>query len=86
MYFFLILNPYNFVPLAAHIKLEINHSNELEHSYGQEVCLMVFNDKLTIQAINLNKKTFHMILNKKDLKFWNVECADHPSKNKFKIF
>ena len=29
--FFLILNPYNFVPLTAHIKLEINYSNELEH-------------------------------------------------------
>jgi len=52
----LILNPYNFVPLTAQIKLEIYYSNELEHMCRQEVSLMALNDTFTIQEINLDKK------------------------------
>ena len=52
----MILNPYNFVPLTAHIKLEIYYSNELEHSCSQGVSLMALNDTFTIQEINLDKK------------------------------
>jgi len=52
----LILNPYNFVPLTSHIKLEIYYSNELEHSCRQGVSLMALNDTFTIQKINLDKK------------------------------
>jgi len=52
----LILNPYNFVPLTAHIKLEIYYSNELEHRCSQEVSLMALNDTFTIHEINLDKK------------------------------
>ena len=54
--FFLILNPYNFVPLTAHIKLEIYYSNALEHRCSQWVRLMALNDTFTIQKINLDKK------------------------------
>jgi len=32
----LILNPYNFVPLTAHIKLEIYYSNEYSLGYLNE--------------------------------------------------
>ena len=52
----MILNPYNFVPLTAHIKLEIYYSNELEHRCSQGVSLMALNDTFTIQEINLDKK------------------------------
>jgi len=52
----LILNPNNFVPLTAHIKLEIYYSKELEHSSSQGVSLMALNDTFTIQKINLDKK------------------------------
>ena len=52
----MILNPYNFVPLTAHIKLEINYLNELEHRCSQEVSLMALNDTFTMQEINLDKK------------------------------
>ena len=50
------LNPNNFVPLTAHIKLEIYYSNQLEHSSSQGVSLMALNDTFTIQEINLDKK------------------------------
>ena len=50
------LNPYNFVPLTAHIKLEIYCSNELEHECSQWLSLMALNDTFTIQEINLDKK------------------------------
>ena len=59
---FLILNPYNFVPLTAHIQLEIYHSNELEHRCSKGVSLMALNDTFTIQEINLDKKIFHMTI------------------------
>ncbi len=63
----MILNPYNFVPLTAHIKLEIYHSNELEHSCSKGISLMALNDRFTIQEINLDKKIFHMTINQKKL-------------------
>ena len=56
MRFFLILNLYNFVPLTAHIKLEINYPNELEHWSNQEVSLMALKEIFTIQEIYLDKK------------------------------
>ena len=68
----MILSPYNFVPLTAHIKLEINYSNELEHRSSKEVSLMAINDTFTIQEINLDKKTFHMILSQKELKLIGI--------------
>jgi len=52
----LILNPYNFVPLTAHIKLEIYYSNKLEHSFSKGLSLMAVNDEFTKQEINLDKK------------------------------
>ena len=68
---FFILNPYNFVPLTAHIKLEINYSNELEHRCSKEVSLMALNDTFTIQDINLDKKDLLCNIKPKRLKsFW----------------
>ncbi|MBO8206985.1 hypothetical protein HA149_07935 [Prochlorococcus marinus XMU1406] len=83
----MILNPYNFVPLTAHIKLEINYSNELEHTCSQGVSLMALNDKFNIQEINLDKKdlTFDNKLKKIEA-YWNNEYTEHPSKNHRKIF
>jgi len=52
----LILNPYNFVPLTVHIKLEVKYSIELDHRCKQEVSLMALNDTFSIQTINLYKK------------------------------
>ena len=87
MRFFLILNPYNFVPLTAQIKLEINYSNELEHRYRQEVSLMALNDTFTIQEINLDKKDLSYDIELKEIEaYWNKECAEHPSNNHCKIF
>ena len=85
--FFLILNPYNFVPLTAHIKLEIYSSNELEHKCSQEVSLMALNDTFTIQEINLDKKELSFDNKLKKIEsYWNNECAEHPSNNHCKIF
>ena len=53
---FLILNPYNFVPLTAHIKLDIYYSNELEHRCDKNVSLMALKDTFTIHDTNLDKK------------------------------
>ena len=84
---FLILNPYNFVPLTAQIKLEIYHSNELEHSLSQRVILMALNDTCTIQEINLDKKDLSYDNKLKEIEaYWNNECAEHPSNNHSKIF
>ena len=83
----MILNPYNFVPLTAHIKLEIYYSNELEHRCSQEVSLMALNDTFTIQEINLDKKD--LLFNnrlKKIESYWDSGCVDHPSNNHCKIF
>ena len=83
----MILNPYNFVPLTAHIKLEIYYSNELEHSCSQEVSLMALNDTFSIQNINLDKKDPLHDINPKGLEAYrNIECAEHPSNNHCKIF
>ena len=83
----MILNSYNFVPLTAHIKLEINYSNELEHKCSQEESLMALNDTFTIQEINLDKKNFSYDNKLKEIEsYWNKECAEHPSNNHCKIF
>ena len=83
----MILNPYNFVPLTAHIKLEIYYSNELEHRCSQEVSLMALNDTFTIQDINLDKKDLLSDIKPKRLESnWKRECAEHPSNNYCKIF
>ena len=83
----MILNPYNFVPLTAHIKLEIYYSNELEHGCSQEVTLMALNDIFTIQEINLDKKDISYDNNLKETEaYWNKECAEHSSNNHCKIF
>ena len=83
----MILNPYNFVPLTAHIKLEIYYSKELEHSSSQGVSLMVLNDTFTIQEINLDKKYLLYNIKAKRLEsYWKNECEKHPSNNNCKIF
>ena len=81
----MILNPYNFVPLTAHIKLEINYSNELEHKCSQQVSLMALNDTFTIQ--DMDKKNLTYDIKAKALKaYWNKECEQHPSNNHCKMF
>jgi len=83
----LILNPYNFVPLTAQIKLEINNSNELENWCSQEVSLMALNDTFTIQEINLHKKDLSFDIEIKEIEAsWNNECAEHKSNKHYKIF
>ena len=78
----MILNPYNFVPLTAHIKIEIYYSNELEHRCSQEVSLMALNDTFTIQENNLDIKNLSYYNKLKRIKaYWNNECAKHPSNN-----
>jgi len=85
--FFLILNPYNFVPLTAHIKLEIYYSNELGQSCSKGVSLMALNDTFTIQKINLDKKDLSFDNKLKKIQaYWNNECTEHPSNNHCKIF
>ena len=85
--FFLILNPYNFVPLTAQIKLEINYLNELEHRCSQRVSLMALNDTFTIQEINFDKKDLSYSNKLKEIEaYWHKECAEHPSNNHCKIF
>ena len=82
----MILNPYNFVPLTAQIKLEIYYSNELEHRCSQEVSLMALNDTFTIQEINLDKKDLSYNNLKEIEAYCNYECAEYPSNNHCKIF
>ena len=83
----MILNPYNFVPLTAHIKLEISYSNELEQNCSQEVNLMALNDTFTIQEINLDKKDVSYDNKPKALEaYWEKECSEHPSNNHCKTF
>ena len=82
MRIFFILNPYNFIPLTAHIKLEINYLNALEHKSSQEVSLMALNYTFTILLINLDKKDLSYDIKLKEIKaYWNNECAEHPSNN-----
>ena len=83
----MILNPYNFVHLTAHKKLEIYYLNELEQRSIQGVSLMALNDIFTIQEINLDKKDLLFDTNPKVLEaYWNNECTEHPSNNHCKIF
>ncbi len=83
----MILNPYNFVPLTAHIELEINYSNELEHKYSQEVSLMALNDTFTIQEMDLDTKDLSYDIKAKELSaYWSKECEQHPNNNHCKIF
>ena len=85
--FFLIFNPYNFVPLTAHIKLEINYSNELQYRSSQEVSIMGPNDTFNIQEINFNKKKLSYDIELKEIQaYWNKECAEYRSNNHCKIF
>ena len=83
----MILNPYNFVPLTAHIKLEINYPNELEHRCIQEVSLMALNDTFTIQEMYLDTKDLSYDIKSQELEtYWKNECKLHPSNNHCKIF
>ena len=83
----MIINPYNFVPLTAHIKIEINYANKLEYKRSQEVNLMALNDTYTIQDINLDKKGLSYDTKPKEIEaYWNQECTKHPSNNHCKIF
>ena len=88
----MILNPYNFVPLTAHIKLEVNYANALEHNCSQEVILMALNDTFTIQEMDLGFKDLSCDVISYDDKakelaaYWNKECEQHPSNNHCKIF
>ena len=81
------LNPYNFVPLTAHTKLETYYSNELEHKCSQRLSLMALNDRFTIQEINLDKKELSYDNKLKEIEaYWVNECVEHPSNNHCKIF
>ena len=83
----MILNPYNFVPLTPHKKLELNYLNELEHKHSQVVILMALNDKFTIQNIDLDTKDLSYDIKAKELEdYWNNECEQHSSNNHCKIF
>ena len=83
----MILNPFNFGPLTAHIKLEINYSNGLEHKCIQEVNLMALNDMFNIQEMDLDTKEQSKNLKVKEFElYWNDECELHPSNNHCKIF
>ncbi len=83
----MILNTYNFVPLTAHIKLEINYSNELELNCIQEVSLMALNDTFTIQEMDLDTKDLSYDIKAKEIEdYCNKESEQHPSNNHCKIF
>ena len=73
----MILNPYNFVPITAHIKLEIYYSDELEHKCSQGLNLMALNDTFTIKEINLDKKDLSFDNKLKKIEaYWNNECTE----------
>ena len=83
----MILNPYNFVPLTAHIKLDICHPNELERNCSREGSLMALNDKFTIQEINMDTKDLSYDIKAKELEaYWSNECAKHPTNNHCKVY
>ncbi len=83
----MILNPYIFVPLTAHIKLEIDYPNELEHSCSKEVSLIALKDTFTIQEINLDITDLsYDIKSKKNEAYWDNECVEYPTNNHCKIF
>ena len=83
----MILNPYNFVPLTAHIKLEIYFPNELERKCSQEVSLMALKDTFNIKEMGLDTKDLSYDIKAKELEaYWNKECKQHPSNHNCKIF
>ncbi len=83
----MILNPYSFVPLTAHIKLEINCPNELELNCSQEVSLMALNDIFTIQEMNMDTKDLSYDIKAKELEaYWSNECEKHPTNNHCKVY
>ena len=83
----MILNPYNFVPLTAHIKLEIYYSNELEHRCSQEVSLMALKDTFTFQEIDFYTNNPSYDIQAKELEtYQNTECEQQYSANHYKIF
>ncbi len=83
----MILNPYNFVPLTAHIKLEIYSPNELEPKCSQEVSLMALKDTFNIKEMGLDTKDLSYDIKAKELEaYWNKECKQHPSNHNCKIF
>ncbi len=68
----MILNPYNFVPLTAHIKLEIQYSIELEPRRSKQVSIMALKDIFTIQEINFDIKELSYDIKAKELEaYWN---------------
>mgnify|MGYP003323584189 FL=1 len=82
----MILNPYSFVPLTAHIKLEIYYPNELELKCSQEVSLMALNDTFTIQEMNMDTKDLSYDIKVKELEFhWNNEGEQNPTDNRCKV-
>ena len=82
----MILNPYSFVPLTAHIKLEIYYPNELELNCSQEVSLMALNDTFTIQEMNMDTKDLSYDIKVKELEFyWNNEGEQNPTDNHCKV-
>ena len=83
----MILNPYNFVPLTAHIKLEINYSNELEHKCSQQVSLMALNDTFTIQEMDMDKKDLSYDIKAKELEaYWINKYEKLPTNPHYKLY
>ena len=83
----MILNPYNFVPLTAHIKLEMNYTKKLDYTCIQEVSLMALNDTFTIQEMYMDKKELSYDIKVKALEaYWNNECEEHPTNNHCKVY
>ncbi len=82
----MILNPYSFVPLTAHIKLEIYYPNELELNCRQEVSLMALKDTFTIEEMNMDIKDLSYDIKVKELEFyWNNEREKNPTDNSYKV-
>ena len=83
----MILNPYSFVPLTAHIKLEIYYPNGLELNCSQEVSLMALKDTFTIEEMNMDIKDLSYDIKVKELEFyWNNEGEQNPTDNRCKVF
>ena len=82
----MILNPYSFVPLTAHIKLEIYHPNGLEPNCSQEVSLMALKDTFTIEEMNMDIKDLSYDIKVKELEFyWDNEGEQSPTDNRYKV-
>ena len=82
----MILNPYSFVPLTAHIKLEIYYPNELELKCSQEVSLMALNDTFTIQEMNMDTKDLSYDIKVKEFEYyWNNQGEQNLTDNRCKV-